>query len=113
MVRLINTNKGKVDRIIIITDADGRDLAKEESRISRFLKINNDVKIVLLDHEIEEWICYANDKSFGDQKPSDFLKDHYGYQKNKLPTYAEKLDCEKMKKCPSFMRFMSSLYTSA
>ena len=108
---MISVNIGKVDKIIIIADADGRNAEKKKRDILRFVK-NEDlvhVQVVLLNYEIEEWICYSESISFGNQKPSDVLKHRKNYTKNQLPKYAERLDCKKLQSCNSFKRLAASL----
>lgn len=110
MSRIVKIAMGKADRIVILMDADGESLEAKTSHIKSFLHDvdMSFVRIVLLDHEIEEWICYSQDISF-DEKPSKVLKVRLSYQKNQLPRYASKLDCEKLKTCPSFERLISAL----
>ena len=109
--RLIGANIGNVDRIIIIADADGGNLEEKKQNVLSFVKYDHveHVKVVLLDHEIEEWICYSEGIEFGDQKPSKVLKYRKNYQKRQLPRYADKLDCKTLQSHPSFMRLASSL----
>ena len=109
--RLIGTNMENVDRIIIIADADGRNLEEKKQNVLSFVKSEyvGHVQVVLLDHEIEEWICYSEGIKFGDQKPSKVLKYSKNYKKSQLPRYADKLDCKTLQNHPSFMRLVSSL----
>ena len=111
ITRQIKANIGKVDRIIIIADADGGDLNAKNLHIARFIDnvYAEYVKIVLLDYEIEEWICHSEGIKFNDQKPSNVLKHKIGYEKYRLPEYAEKMDCVKLQGVTSFKRFASSL----
>ena len=62
IIKQIRANIGKVDRIIITADADGQDLATKNQDIIRFVdnEYTKYVKIVLLDYEIEEWICHSS-----------------------------------------------------
>ena len=99
------------DRVIILMDADGKPHAEWTRHIESFLGgvDMNCIRIVLLDHEIEEWLCYSKGIKF-DGKPSKILKDHLpSYTKNQLPKYASKLDCEKLKTCSSFKRLIVAL----
>lgn len=101
----------KVDRVIILRDADGRSLDKEIERIKQYLdpRYLRYVHIVLLDYEIEEWICYSQGIPVKGEKPSKILKHRQKYQKNRLPKFAEKLDCKKLAGCPSFLRLTCAL----
>ena len=111
MGRIISANLGDADRVIVIADADGQDPEEKKQRIHRYVgsRHANRVRIVMLDYEIEEWICYSQGLKFGDQKPSAILKHKEGYQKRQLPTYAERLDCDKLQNCTSFRRLLSAL----
>ena len=111
ITKQVRANIGKVDRIIIIADADGQDLATKNQDITRFVDsvYAEYVKIVLLDYEIEEWICHSEGINLDGQKPSSVLKYKRRYKKSKLPTYAEKIDCKKLQDSNSFKRFASSL----
>lgn len=111
ITKQIKANIGKVDRIVIIADADGGDPAAKRQNIARFVdNVDSEhVKIVLLDYEIEEWICYSEGIKFDDQKPSNVLKHKRGYEKFRLPEYAEKIDCKKLQDINSFKRFVASL----
>lgn len=111
IAKQIKANIRKVDRIIIIADADGGDLAAKKQDIAKFVDDVDveSVRIVLLDYEIEEWICQSEGIKFDGQKPSNVLKYKTGYQKFRLPTYAEKIDCNRLQHSNSFKRFASSL----
>lgn len=66
--------------------------------------------IVLAEYEIEEWICISKDLKWKHSKPSEELKRKYGYEKYKLPKYANELDFNKLKKnCKSFKAFLNAL----
>ena len=107
---MISAAISSVDRIIILMDADGRPLADKEEKIKEYIakKDLDRVRIVLLDSEIEEWICYSlGIKTNG--KPSDALAEKNGYQKRDLLKYASKIDCTKLKDCQSFNRLISAL----
>ncbi len=115
MGRMISANVGKVDRAIVIADADGESLEEKMKKVLKHVKDEDKefVKVVLLDHEIEEWICHSEGIRFGDQKPSDALRHHKNYTKNQLPRYAERLDCEKLQGYASFKRLVASLKSSS
>lgn len=111
MGRIISANSDNADRIIVIADADGKNREEMERRIYRHVGSEhaNRVRVVMLDYEIEEWICYSQGIKFDDQKPSDVLSHKKGYQKKQLPAYAERLDCKKLQDCGSFRRLLSAL----
>ena len=111
MSRLVTLNVDNADRIIIIADADGRDIKYEEQSIKERIKgkYRECIRIVLLDYEIEEWICYSHGIKFDGQNPSKILKHKIQYSKKRLPKYGAKLDCKKLMGCESFRRFLSAL----
>ncbi len=110
MSRIAKAATRNADRIVILMDADGKPHKEWTRHIESFLSDvdMNYVRIVLLDHEIEEWICHSQGIKF-DEKPSKILKASISYKKNQLPKYALKLDCEKLKTCSSFERLMLAL----
>jgi hypothetical protein len=68
------------------------------------------VKIILADFEIEEWICISKNIKLKHLKPSDELKNQYGYEKWNLSKYATELDFDKLvKNCKSFIAFIDAL----
>jgi hypothetical protein len=103
----------KVDRIIIVLDADDPRNFKDryeraQSHIPKGMK--TPVKIVLADYEIEEWICISKNLKWKHSKPSDELKSKFGYEKYKLPKYAAELDFDKLQRnCKSFKAFLNAL----
>ena len=110
--RVVSAAVSEVDRIIILADADGGSLTERENRIYRYIdnSCKKHVCVVLLDYEIEEWICYSHGFVI-DDKPSEVLKKKLsnGYEKNQLPSYASKLDCKKLEKYDSFGRLLDAL----
>ncbi|MCZ7372765.1 MAG: hypothetical protein O8C60_03770 [Candidatus Methanoperedens sp.] len=85
----------KVDRIIIVLDADGPRNFKDRyeranSHIPKGMK--TPVKIVLAEYEIEEWICISKNLKWKQSKPS------------------EELNFDKLQKnCRSFKAFLNAL----
>ena len=110
--RITQIALGMADRVIILRDADGESLELEGKRIRQFLdsRYMDRVEIVLFDHEIEELICYSMQIPIKGRKPSEILKQKIpDYRKNRLPRYAENLDCERLKNCDSFKRLLNAL----
>lgn len=101
------------DRIIIVLDSDNPRNYKEryeraQSHVPKFMK--TPVKIVLTEYEIEEWICISKDLKWRHSKPSDELKNKFGYEKYKLPRYTDELDFDTLrKKSKSFIAFLKAL----
>ncbi|ASJ01863.1 hypothetical protein A3L09_00605 [Thermococcus profundus] len=100
------------DTIIVVYDGDGpstyhKRFNDAKSHIPKNIKTS--VRVFLFEYEIEEWIC----RSLGitwDTKPSDELKRKIRYKKSLLPTYADKLDFDKLKRnCKSFRKFLEIL----
>lgn len=99
------------DRIVIVVDADRRPINQVEKETLNLIDRNfrNKVRVAVLTHEIEEWICYSEDISFRDRKPSEVLKYERDYQKFRLPDYADRMDCQKLQHCESFRRFLNAV----
>jgi hypothetical protein len=101
------------DKIIIVLDADGPQNYKDrceraQSHVPKNMK--TPVKIVIAEYEIEEWICISKNLKWKHSKPSDELKIKDGYEKYKLPKYANELDFDKLQKnCKSFKAFLKAL----
>lgn len=106
--RIIKIHEGEATRIIVMADADGQNVREKEEYILGFIKRRDHVCVVILDHEIEEWICHSRGIKF-DGKPSDELKHRIKYKKRHLPNYADKIDCKKLQDHPSFMRLAALL----
>ncbi len=110
---ILEYNDKKFDRIIIVFDADDPRNFKDryeraQSHIPKVMK--TPVKIVLAEYEIEEWICYSRNLKWKHSKPSEELKRQFGYEKYKLPKYANELDFDKLQKnCRSFKDFLNAL----
>lgn len=99
---------------IIVVDADGRAQNKIretiESHIGSELKASTIT--IVLDYEIEDWLCASGSICVKDNKPSIILKQIEGYEKFRLPDYVPKLDIEKLtKQCKSFCNFLKFLQT--
>ncbi len=101
------------ERIIIIVDADGRLMQDIEIEVLDHVpeQIRGIVRMVILQYEIEEWLCVDMGIQFTDGcKPSDKLKYEIGYEKFKLPSFANKLDLSALKRrSKSFTRFVKCL----
>lgn len=103
----------KVDRIIIVLDADdprnfNDRYERAQSHIPNSMK--TPVKIILAEYEIEEWICISKNLKWKHSKPSDELKRQFGYEKYKLPKYSAELDFDKLlRNCKSFKAFLNAL----
>lgn len=97
-------------KFIVIYDAHGDDINKVRNKVLRFIPDNVRPKtcIVILDFEIEEWICISEEINCG-SKPYETLKNRIGYEKYRLPDYAERLDFNKLINCRSFLEFLDCL----
>ncbi len=107
-----NFIKSNDDFVLLLLDADGKNIDKEIYELKEKIKreYHDKLKIYFFDYEIEEWICHVMELRY-DNKPSKVLKHHEKYEKRKLPRYAEKIDCEKLKNCESYIRFLNVLKT--
>ena len=111
LAKIIKTQDKDV-RIIILADADDKPIQAEEMRISKYIQKEHaqQVRIVLLTYEIEEWICYSRGFKI-DDKPSKILERKIQHKKNRLPQYASKIDCAKLTDCQSFKRLVDAMAT--
>lgn len=96
--------------VIVLMDADGQQLDLKTNAIKQYLdpRYADRIRIVLLDYEIEEWICYSLGIKIHAEKPSTILKRNIKYKKNRLPTFALRLDCTKLAACSSFQRLVQA-----
>jgi hypothetical protein len=76
------------------------------------------VDVIILDYELEEWICYSFGMQLGADKPFKALSDKCkekrgskgGYKKWQLPRFVENLDFNTLRRnCHSFEDFASIL----
>ncbi|MFZ3383929.1 MAG: hypothetical protein WA144_08390 [Candidatus Methanoperedens sp.] len=111
--RILKAFDNSCDKIIIILDSDG-----PQNYESRYINIERHVppglrtpvKIILVDYEIEEWICISKNLKWKHSKPSEVLKNKDGYVKSRLPKYAAELDFDVLSnKCKSFKAFLAAL----
>ncbi len=111
--RILRSFDGSCDKIIIMLDSDGpENLEKRRVNVMRHKPddLETPVEIILTDYEIEEWICISKNLKWKDSKPSDELKNQYGYIKSSLPKYASELDFDKLQRnCRSFKAFLNAL----
>ena len=83
--RILKAFDTSCDKIIIILDSDGpQNLEKRHANIKRHVPddLETPVEIILTDYEIEEWICITKNLKWKNSKPSDELKNQYGYIKS-------------------------------
>jgi hypothetical protein len=111
--RILKSFDTSCDKIIIILDSDGPQNYKSRyANVERHVPddLKTPVKIILVDFEIEEWICISKNIKLKHSKPSDELKNLYGYEKWNLPKYAAELDFDILgKNCKSFKDFLDAL----
>ena len=101
------------DKIIIILDADSpQNYESRYTNVKRHVPddLKTPVEIILIDYEIEEWICFSKNLKWKHSKPSEELKIKDGYIKSRLPKYAYELDFDILRKnCRSFKEFLEAL----
>ena len=111
--RILKAFDTSCDKIIIILDSDGpQNYESRYVNIERHVPhgLRTPVKIILVDYEIEEWICISKNFEWKHSKPSEELKVKDGYIKSSLPKYAAELDFDKLvKNCISFKAFLAAL----
>lgn len=115
IIRAVRSRPETVDRVIILADADGGSIEEKTKILYGYVdkQYRSQVSIVLLDHEIEDWICYSLKIKTLQKKPSDILKKKFGYEKRQLPKYVSKLDCNILLTCSSFQRLLTALTPNA
>ncbi len=109
--RVIKINAGRFDRILIMADADGREINAQRAYVEQFTdSCHADLtRIIIFTHEIEDWICYSMNINLGGEKPSLVLKHRLKYQKKFLPRFASEIDCSNLDRCASFQEFRTAL----
>ncbi len=111
--RILRAFDNTCDKILVILDSDepqNREL--RQANVERHVpEMITPVKIILTDYEIEEWICVSKDIKWGHSKPSEELKNQFGYKKSSLPRYAHELNFDKLRKnSKSFSAFLKALH---
>lgn len=111
--RILKSFDASCDKIIIILDSDGpENLEYRRTNIERHVpnSMITPVEIILADYEIEEWICISKNLNWKHSKPSDELKNQFGYTKSSLPKYANELNFDELRKnSKSFNDFLIAL----
>ena len=74
--RKVNAALLDVDRVLILMVADGQPPDRKTKTIKQYLDARylDRISIVLLDYEIEEWICYSMGIPIKGEQPSNILK---------------------------------------
>ena len=108
--RRIRASLRVCNKFIVVYDAHGEDIEEIRDRVRRFVPdvVKSTTCIVILDYEIEEWTCVSEGINCG-REPYKTLKHKIGYDKHKLPNFAERLNFEKLKNCRSFVEFLNCL----
>jgi len=106
------------DSIIVIVDAHGGDANEVEASVIKHVHgdFRDKLRMVILDYEIEEWVCRGLNIRFG-QNPSEdlssYLRRRKGYKgeykKHMLPEFADEVNIERLMEYPSFKRFLKML----
>lgn len=100
------------ERSVVLTDANGGDLDSVMTRTLNHVKKEDrsNVSIVVLDYEIEEWICSSKSYRLNAATPTYVLETREMYEKYRLPDYARQLDLAKLSRdCGSFRRFLAAI----
>ena len=116
--RMVKAAYDDYDRIIVVADAEGRDVRgvrKElEIHIPDFCRPK--VRIIILDYCIEEWVCVGLGVRF-EENPVRALKDYLrkqrgaktDYHKYMLPDFVPELDLDRLSSYGSFREFIGAL----
>ena len=109
--RMVGAALSSFDRVVVVVDAEGQDEDMTERRTKSHVRRQDlaETRIVVLPYEIEEWICASMNLPLHGSKPSEILRSRRQYEKYQLPTYAERLDLRRLKRLPSFRKFLIAL----
>lgn len=112
------------ERVVILVDGDWNPASVEERILAHLQRLKEGlrakVSIVVVESEIEEWVCKCLELSLGrGQKPSEVLSQYIQrergvkYEKWMLPTLARKIDVETLWRLyaddDSFKRFVDAV----
>ena len=114
LARIVKIAPERTDHTIILMNANGNSPDKKTEKIKQYVdsKHLHRISIILFDYSMEEWICHSLGLKVKG-KPSEILWNKFRYQNDQLLSYASKLDCEKLKSCPSFQRLLATLVHKA
>jgi len=112
--RIILATFGRHDLYIIFVDAHGkiREMVKDniKSHIKKSInKFGDKIHIIVFEYEAEEWITASLINQTNE--PSQYLKQHYRYDKKEIAKWVDRLDYDKLKNCASFIEFYNALFT--
>ncbi len=86
------------DKILIVMDADCRDISSVKERVEchirnvyRDFRVKVGIHCVMVKTEIEEWICDYKGYKY-ECKPSQILRAKANYEKSKLPEYGWEIE---------------------
>jgi len=107
-MKVISTRK--VRSFIIMVDGDGQNPEAIKNRVNIHVPsdLMNITFLIVLDYEIEDWICAGLGLQI-DDKSSVVLKHKLGYEKHHLKSYVQKLDIRRLMKCTSFSFFIDCI----
>ena len=113
IVSTIVTNKKQCDKIVIEYDCDGNcdEITNKINSILGDCRI--DIVHIPIKFEIEEWICDSIGIKYNSKRrPTKALKDYEKnkgntYTKDKLPSYLNSLNYERLKQNESFRVFLN------
>ena len=114
--RVIRASNLDFEKIVIIADADG---PHNKSKVFQEINIHipegckSKTKLIILDYELEEWICCCLGINFQKSKPSEALSDwcrrqrDNEYKKWQLPNFVKELNTDILQTYPSFKEFVN------
>ena len=110
--KMVSASSLFFDRAVVLVDAEGYATDIVESKTRNHIKDKDALAItrfVVMQYEIEEWICESEEFNLEGSKPSEILKTKLRYEKFQLPLYAERMHLERMRNCRSFQDFIRAL----
>jgi len=123
IVKLYSTSpreSGKYCKIVIIVDGDGREVKHIQQAVLEHLEESGQsvIRVVVLDYEIEEWVCDSLGVKYGQYRmPKEELRHYLRSKKGKeyrprdLPKYADLVDPKKLKEINrSFRELVGMIY---
>lgn len=99
-----------ISQFIILVDCDGHNTEEIKTRVQHHIPCNlrNKTQIILFDYEIEDWLCVGLGESVN-EKTYEKMKKKFNYEKHQLPDFVSRLDIDKLKLYPSFVKFLKYL----
>lgn len=96
--------------VIIVIDGHGKDKAQYEREIQSKCADIERLHVIVIENSIEDWLVVNECMDIKKVNALQFLRNERQYKKNKLPSYADRIDIQQLSaKSESFRRFMEAL----